>query len=332
MLIDINKITIENRIRSEFGNIEELANDIKENGLINPPVVTPEYVLIAGERRVRAMRLLGWKQIEINLMTVRDYEHQLKLEISENENRKEFTYTERIAWAKKLEQVEKIKAKERMGQGVENFPQHEGKTRDKVAEESGFGSGKQYEKAKFVAENADSKTLEDWNNGDISTHKAYTEIQAKLKASEERVARLQKSLEDELTKPPVVETKTIEVVKTPPEITKRLIDQETELTALKATSHDRDQKLDQLTKERDILDRKSKLNESEAKEYAKLKEQIKHLSLERDDITRQIESATALSGLVVEVKHLVDKIAPGKLNQPQLLAVLWLRLSIWWTR
>ena len=150
---------------------------------------------------------------------------------------------------------------------------------------------------------------------DDMTVKELREVKAKLKASDERAAKLQKSLEDELTKPPVVETKTIEVVKTPPEIMKRLIDQETELTALKATSHDRDQKLDQLTKERDILDRKSKLNESEAKEYAKLKEQIKHLSLERDDITRQIESATALSGLVVEVKHLVDKIAPAKYSR-----------------
>ena len=149
---------------------------------------------------------------------------------------------------------------------------------------------------------------------DDMTVKQLREVTAKAKNLEERNQKLQKQLEDELRKP-VPESKTIEVIKTPPAIMERLLAQEKEIESLKATSHDRDQKLDQLTKERDILDRKSKLNESEAKEYAKLKEQIKHLSLERDDITRQIESATALSGLVVEVKHLVDKIAPAKYSR-----------------
>ena len=55
MLIDISKIKVAERIRKDFGNIKELADDIKENGLINPPVVTPDFELIAGERRLRAL-------------------------------------------------------------------------------------------------------------------------------------------------------------------------------------------------------------------------------------------------------------------------------------
>ncbi|MCL6611362.1 MAG: hypothetical protein K6T66_07485 [Peptococcaceae bacterium] len=98
-------------------------------------------------------------------MTVRDYEHQLKLEISENENRKEFTFSERVEWARRLEQVERLKAKERQAHGqtapgktlLENFPEaleENGNSRDKVAEQVGFGSGKNYEKAKFIFDNA----------------------------------------------------------------------------------------------------------------------------------------------------------------------------------
>lgn len=42
----------------------------------------------------------------------------------------EFSFTERLEWARELEQVERLKAKERMGQGVQNFAQHEeGKSR-----------------------------------------------------------------------------------------------------------------------------------------------------------------------------------------------------------
>ena len=82
MLIEIEKIIVSDRIRKDFGDIQELADDIKENGLINPPVVTPEFELIAGERRLRALQLLNYKQVEVRVMSVKDAEHQLNLIIA----------------------------------------------------------------------------------------------------------------------------------------------------------------------------------------------------------------------------------------------------------
>ena len=102
MLVDIGKIVVRDRIRKDFGDIEELAKDIKDNGLINPPVVTPDMELIAGERRLRAMMSLGYPQVEVRVMRVEDALHQLKLEISENENRKEFSFSEKMEWAERL--------------------------------------------------------------------------------------------------------------------------------------------------------------------------------------------------------------------------------------
>lgn len=191
MLVDIEKVKVGDRIRKDMGNLEELSEDIKKNGLINPPVVTPDYELIAGERRLQAMKELGYKQVEVRVMTVENAEHKLNLEINENENRKDFNKAERIEYARQLERIERVKAKERMGQGVENFPQHEeGKTRDLVAEKLGIGSGKQYEKEKYIADNADDEILKAWNEEKISTHKAYTkvkELEKKLKEQEEIV-------------------------------------------------------------------------------------------------------------------------------------------------
>ena len=117
MLIGINKIVVNDRIRKEFGDIADLAADIADNGLINPPVVSPDFVLIAGERRLRACKHLGWQQIEVRIISVKDYEHQLKLEISENQKRKNFTFSEGLEWARRLEQVEKMKARERQACG-----------------------------------------------------------------------------------------------------------------------------------------------------------------------------------------------------------------------
>lgn len=60
------------------------------------------------------------------------------------------------------------------GQGVENFPQV--KTRDAVASQMGIGSGKQYEKEKYIVDNRATLTPEDfadWDEGRLSTNKAF---------------------------------------------------------------------------------------------------------------------------------------------------------------
>jgi ParB family chromosome partitioning protein len=182
MLLDIGKIKVTDRIRKDFGNIQELAEDIRENGLINPPVVTPENELIAGERRLRACKSLGYQQIEVRVMSVKDSEHQLQIEISENENRKDFTFSERVDWAKRLERVESIKAKERMGQGTQNSAGLE--TRQVVADKSGFGSHDTLSKAKFIADNASEEIIKQLNDEKISINKAYQQTKANLQEAE----------------------------------------------------------------------------------------------------------------------------------------------------
>ncbi|MCC9296524.1 ParB N-terminal domain-containing protein [Clostridium sp. WLY-B-L2] len=214
MLIDIDKITVNKRIRKDFGNIDELAEDIKENGLINPPVVTPEFHLIAGERRLRALEYLGYEQVEVRVMAAKDYEHQFKLEISENENRKDFTFSERIEYARKLEEIERVKAEKRrlanlkQNTEVESFPPRaeQGKTREIVAEKSGFGSGKTFEKAKYISENASEEMIKSLDEGKLSINKAYMELrksrdEALKKAKEaEKTAGQEKQEKEELAK------------------------------------------------------------------------------------------------------------------------------------
>lgn len=183
MQIGINKIKVSDRIRKDFGGIEELAQDIEQNGLINPIVVTPDYQLIAGERRLRAHQYLKREQVTVRIMEISDVEHQLRLEISENEHRKEFTFSERVEWARRLEEVERMKAKERMA-GKENLPdQPSGQVRDIVADQAGFGSGKQYDKAKFIMENATPEIIQQLDEGVISTHKAFVETKTRLEAA-----------------------------------------------------------------------------------------------------------------------------------------------------
>jgi ParB family chromosome partitioning protein len=198
LLIDINQIKVSDRIRKDFGDIEELARNIEQNGLINPIVITPDNQLIAGERRLRAHQFLNLSQVDVRIMEISDFEHQLRLEISENEHRKEFSFSERVEWGRRLEQVERMKAKDRMG-GKENLPDHDGgQVRDIVADQAGFGSGKQYEKAKFIADNATPEIIQLLDAGLISTHKAFIDtkesLEAAVREAEERADQAERDM------------------------------------------------------------------------------------------------------------------------------------------
>ena len=64
MKLRIDSIKVGERWR-EVGDIEGLANSIKQNGLIQPIVVDADLNLVAGERRITACRQLGMEEIEV---------------------------------------------------------------------------------------------------------------------------------------------------------------------------------------------------------------------------------------------------------------------------
>lgn len=209
MLIEIEKIKIKDRIRKDFGNIQELADDIRDNGLINPPVITPDsYELITGERRIRAMKLLGYRQIEVRPMAVKDAEHQLNLEISENEARKDFSKAERIDYARRLERIESLKAKKN---SLANLKQNidrqksdsRGRTDDFIAKKLGIGSRDTYRKEKYIIANQGSLSPEDfanWDEGKLSTNKTFQKIKIEKERleKENKILESQKKISDEL--------------------------------------------------------------------------------------------------------------------------------------
>ena len=55
----------------------------------------------------------------------------------------------------------------------EKFPEGCGQARDIVAEKSGFGSGKNFEKAKYISDNADDEMIKSLDEGGIETWKQY---------------------------------------------------------------------------------------------------------------------------------------------------------------
>lgn len=123
MQMEISKIKIhtskQERARTDFGDIQGLALSIKTYGLIQPICVAPiegadidgihTHVLIAGERRLRALSFLGILEVEVTDRTDTTDIKRKSMELEENIARKDMHWFEQqkcISQLHALKQVE----------------------------------------------------------------------------------------------------------------------------------------------------------------------------------------------------------------------------------
>ena len=75
-ILDIERSPYQPRRDFSEDELRELGESLKNNGLVQPPTVrrnsAGRYELIAGERRLRAAQMIGWKKIEVVLKNVDD--------------------------------------------------------------------------------------------------------------------------------------------------------------------------------------------------------------------------------------------------------------------
>lgn len=163
--IAIAQIRIGKRFRKDLGNIQELADSIRDVGLLHPIVVDDKADLVAGFRRIMAAKKLGWRKIECSVISIDD----LRIgEIQENTNRKDFTASEIADIAAYIERT-------RIGhrpQKVGKLPTLPGPTREVTAKITGVSprtvtkikkikeaAEKQPKKYAHILERVDSKKL-----------------------------------------------------------------------------------------------------------------------------------------------------------------------------
>jgi hypothetical protein len=99
--LKITEIKVGSRHRRDMGDLAGLADSIRKEGLLQPIGVTDRLELVFGERRIRAVRdILKKKTILARIVNVSSI---LAGEYHENEVRKDFTPSERVAVAKAIE-------------------------------------------------------------------------------------------------------------------------------------------------------------------------------------------------------------------------------------
>jgi len=171
---------------------ERLKKDIKQRGIQDPLHITKDDVIVSGHQRNKIASELG---INVPCIVRNDLDVDWKIEeqlIFDNLLRRHLSDFQKAECGKRLEVVESEKAKQRQAenakrnqpqsQKVENLPplENKGKSRDKVAEKIGM-SGRQYDKARKIYNEAPEEILNDWKEEKISTHAAYQIITNKDK-------------------------------------------------------------------------------------------------------------------------------------------------------
>ena len=209
MNLGIGGIKVLERIRKEVSGIDELAEDIRQNGLLQAIVVMElgggEFQLLAGLRRLKAAQQLGWETIDVNVVAPADAEAALRIEISENVQREPFTYSEQMYYAELLANIEHEKASARKREGnslggtlagkgrplgdrladhgpptYEQNSIEKAESRDKIGARIGM-SGRQYSRAKYISNNAPQEIIDELDRGERSIRTTYDELRSKEK-------------------------------------------------------------------------------------------------------------------------------------------------------
>ncbi len=161
----LSGIRVGKRHRQNVGDVRSLAASISTVGLLHPVVVDGNGRLVAGARRLAAVRLLGWRDVPTRVVhNLSDAAAALRAERDENVERKAFLPSESVSITRALEPLERADAKVRLKNGGRpkhgqkrcgKLPHHStGKTRDKLAAVVGV-SGRTLDKARAVVEAAE---------------------------------------------------------------------------------------------------------------------------------------------------------------------------------
>lgn len=164
----IADIQVGTRHRKEMGDLTTLAQSIVQHGLLQPIGVTEDLELVFGERRLRAHRdILNKMTILARIVNVSSI---IAGEYAENEIRKDFTPSERVAIAKAIERSVGSRQGQRTDQLRAKIPEvTPGKrTREAAAEKAGFHNDKTYRQAAKVVEVGTPKLIRAMDEGKVS--------------------------------------------------------------------------------------------------------------------------------------------------------------------
>lgn len=117
----IQNIKIGERLRSDNGDLQELAESIRTYGLLHPVVIDQDNNLVAGFRRLSACKLLGWTEIETKTINCLTEVELREIELEENIKRKELRPVENSRCMIELAELKEKTLREKRAERKKDF-------------------------------------------------------------------------------------------------------------------------------------------------------------------------------------------------------------------
>lgn len=280
---------------------EEFKNSIKEEGIISEIIVAPDMTIISGHQRYKAAKELGIKMVPIRIREdLIDENKKLKVLLAANFGRSKNDESKQRKVAVEYVKLCGYKNGE-IGNGRKK-DSHNGKatqlTLDQIAKQLGT-SKSNLTRALSIERNLTEPMKKLLDDGVISKTVA-SDIIASLSNDEQEELIKSMDITKKITKGQVQQY--IDKIKQLENDNPKVKELETQISELKM--------------EKNILERKVKLNQEESDKYNKLKSDIEFLTKQKTDLGRQIDSATELAGLTVRLQKLLEtELAPIKFKR-----------------
>ena len=100
--VHVSKITEGERFRKDLGDLATLIASITEKGIEVPLIVSQDFTLLAGGRRLAAAKQIGLRDIPCVIRKTNDELDLREVELLENVMRKDMTWTERAMLEKRI--------------------------------------------------------------------------------------------------------------------------------------------------------------------------------------------------------------------------------------
>ncbi len=272
---------------------------IKSSGIIEPIVVTQDMIIVSGHQRIRAAKELGIETIMVDIRKYDEDDKVLKDLIETNIRQRGIGNPNPIKLGrciKELERIYGIREGSANKQGMivgEKFSL----TRKNLADELGIDvrTMQNYKKlTELVPE------LQDWVETGILAPTTAIALIKYMSPSEQEDFVKSMDITQKITKREV----------------QQYIDKIKQLETNNPKIKELENQISELKAEKNLLERKVKLNQEESDKYNKLKSEIEFLTKQKSDLGRQIDSATELAGLTVRLQKLLEEeLAPIKFKR-----------------
>ena len=320
--ININELKPHPRNNEFFDDMsgekwKEFIESIKTRGVIEPIVITPDKKIVSGHQRVRACKELGIKTVMCDVHTYNSEDEILQDLLETNIRQRGDVGGSAKKVGLRIKELERIYGIKQGGSGFYGNKHTENnvetpnnsetlKTQEQLAKEMGISVDtlNNYKKlTEMIPE------LEELVDTGIATPTTALAIMRNL--SEDEQLEMISSLD---TTKKITQKQVQQYINKIKELESR------EPKIIDNTDYSSIEKLENRIKEieyqKSILEKKVKLNQEDSDKFNKLKSDIEFLTKKKNDLGRQIDSATELAGLTVRLQKLLEgELAPIKFKR-----------------